>query len=84
MLKKILVSLFISMPLWSAVDVNTATFDELVSLKGIGKKKASRIIEYREKHGCFKSKKEFLKIKGIKKKTFKKNKGNLIVGKCEK
>jgi len=81
---KIMSILFIvSSLLFSAVDINTATFDELVSLKGIGKKKAKRILKYRKKHGCFHSFKEFRKVKGIKKKTIKKNKGNIIVGECK-
>ena len=70
--------------LFAAVDINTATFEELVSLKKIGPKKAARIIKYRQKHGCFKDLKEFRKVKGIKKKTIEKNKGNIIVGECKK
>ncbi|NPA66220.1 MAG: helix-hairpin-helix domain-containing protein [Epsilonproteobacteria bacterium] len=70
--------------LFSAVDINTATFDELVSLKGIGKKKAKRILKYRKKHKCFKDFKEFKKVKGINKKTIKKNKKDLILSECKK
>ena len=70
--------------LFAAVDINTATFEELVSLKKIGPKKAARIIKYRQKHGCFKDLKEFRKVKGIKKKTIEKNKGNIIVSECKK
>jgi len=55
-----------------------------VSLKGIGKKKANKILQYRKKHKCFKDLKEFKKVKGIKKKTIKKNKNNLVVGECNK
>ncbi len=83
-MKYILSLLLGSSFLFAAVDINTATFDELVSLKKIGPKKAARIIEYRKKHGCFKNLDEFRKVKGIKKKTIKKNKGNIIVGKCKK
>ncbi len=68
---------------FAAVDINNATLEELVTLKGVGKKKAKRIIKYRKKHGCFHSLKEFKKVKGIKKKTLKKNKGNIIVGPCK-
>lgn len=70
--------------LFATVDINTATFDELVSLKKIGPKKAKRILKYREEHGCFKDLKELKKVKGIKKKTLKKNKGNIVVGECKK
>ncbi len=70
--------------LFAAVDINTATAQELATLKKIGPKKAARIIQYREKHGCFKDLNEFIKVKGIKKKTLKKNKGNIVVSECKK
>jgi len=83
-MKKVLISLLLLASfLFGAVDINTATFNELVSLKGIGKKKAKRILKYRKKHGCFHNFKEFRKVKGIKKKTIKKNKGNIIIGECK-
>ncbi len=84
MMKQLLILLLASSFLFAAVDINTATFEELVSLKKIGPKKAARIIKYRKKHGCFKNLDEFKKVKGIKKKTIEKNKGNIIVGKCKK
>ncbi len=67
--------------LFGAVDINRANAKELATLKGVGAKKAARIIEYRKKH-CFKSIDELRKVKGIKKKTLKKNKGNLSASKC--
>jgi len=70
--------------LFASVDINTATFKELVSLKKIGPKKARRILKYRKAHGCFKNFKEFEKVKGIKKKVIKKNKGNIVIGECKK
>jgi len=69
--------------LFAAVDINHAGVKELATLKGIGVKKAKRIIAYREKHGCFKNLKEFKKVKGVKKKTIKKNKENIIIGECK-
>lgn len=72
--------------LFSAVDINNASAEELASLKGIGMKKAAKIIKYREKH-CFKELKELKKVKGIKKKHYKKimkkNKGNIALGECK-
>ena len=67
--------------LFSAVDINTANAKELATLKGIGEKKAARIIEYRKKN-CFKSIDELRKVKGIKKKTLKKNKDKITASKC--
>lgn len=52
------------------IDLNKATAQELVKLKGIGKKYAERILEYRESHGKFKKIEDIMKVKGIGKKTF--------------
>lgn len=68
--------------LFSAVDINSADAETLATLKKIGPKKAARIIKYRNEHGCFKDLKAFRKVKGINKKTIKKNKGNIVVGPC--
>ena len=83
-MKLFTILLLLSSFLFAAVDINTATLNELISLKKIGPKKAARIIRYRKEHGCFKNLKEFKKVKGIKKKTIKKNKGNIVVGECKK
>jgi competence protein ComEA len=77
----ILVISYIS--LLAAVDINHASVEELATLKGIGVKKAKRIIAYRTKHGCFKDLKSFKKVKGIKKKTIKKNRENIVIGECK-
>jgi len=78
--------LLLSTLLFSAVDINNATKEELVTLKGVGLKKANKILNYRKKH-CFKNLKELKKVKGIKKKQakkiIKKNKGNISVGSCK-
>jgi competence protein ComEA len=50
------------------IDINNASYQELLSLPGIGESIAHRIIRYREKYGSFKDKQELLKIKGIGKK----------------
>jgi competence protein ComEA len=50
---------------FAAVNINTATKDELVTLKGIGDKKAQAIIDYRKKNGDFKSVDDLEKVDGI-------------------
>ena len=62
------------------IDLNTATASELSTLKGIGKKKAQQIIEWRKEYGPFKSVDELTKIKGIGKKTLEKNLSRITVG----
>ena len=80
---KILTMLLLGMTLmFGAVDLNTAGKKELITLSGIGAKKAEAIIEYR-KVDCFKSIEELAKVKGIGKKTVEKNKDNLTVSECK-
>jgi competence protein ComEA len=60
------------------ININTASKKELITLKGIGKKKADRIIEYREEHP-FKTIEELMKVKGIGQKFIDKNKDLITV-----
>ena len=53
-----------------SVNINTATVEELKTLKGVGEKKAEAIIEYRKKNGSFKTKEDLMKVRGIGKKLF--------------
>ena len=50
---------------FAAVNINSATKEELTSLKGIGEKKAQAIIDYRKKNGDFKSVDDLEKVDGI-------------------
>ena len=52
------------------VNINTATVEELKTLKGVGEKKAEAIIDYRKKNGSFKTKEDLMKVRGIGKKLF--------------
>lgn len=56
----------------AAVNINTATPQELASLNGIGPAKAQAIVEYREKNGPFKSVNDLAKVKGLGAKTVEK------------
>ena len=47
------------------VNINTAPASELDRLPGVGAVIAGRIIEYRQKHGAFKSVEELAKVRGI-------------------
>jgi competence ComEA-like helix-hairpin-helix protein len=58
--------------------INTATKKELVTLNGVGKKKADRIIEYREEHP-FEKIEDLKNVQGISQKTLDKNKDLITV-----
>ena len=51
------------------VNINAATLEELQTIKGIGKKKAEAILQYRKEHGPFRTKEDLLQVKGIGKKA---------------
>ncbi|MDD2435104.1 MAG: ComEA family DNA-binding protein [Bacilli bacterium] len=61
------------------IALNTATFEELLTLPGIGNTKANDIIKYREEIGGFKNIEEIMNIKGIGKATYEKFKDYLTL-----
>ena len=61
------------------VNINEADQSLLETLTGIGPAKAKSIIEYREKHGSFKSIEEIMNVSGIGEKTFEKLKDHITV-----
>ena len=61
------------------VNINLATKEELMKLKGVGEAKAELIITYREAKGGFKNITDLMKIKGIKQKFFDKIKDKICI-----
>jgi competence protein ComEA len=56
------------------ININTADAAAIAaSLNGIGESKARAIVDYREKHGPFKSADELVNVKGVGLKTVEKN-----------
>lgn len=53
------------------ININHATVQEIILLRGVGPALANRIIEFRKKNGLFKSKEALLNIKGIGNKKLK-------------
>lgn len=55
------------------ININTASVQQLTQLNGIGSKKAKAIVEYRKKHGKFKSIDDLKNVSGIGASIVKKN-----------
>ena len=66
-------------PAKPALNLNSATLDQLETLPGIGRKTAERILEYRTKSGGFKRIEELMNVKGIGEKSFLKLKPLIAV-----
>jgi competence protein ComEA len=64
-MKKIFILLLMAVSSMLALDINTASKEELVKVKGIGEKKAESIIAYRQEHGNFQSIDDLKNVKGI-------------------
>jgi competence protein ComEA len=64
---------------FAAVNINTATKEQLESLNGVGPVKAQAIIDYRTKNGPFKSLDDLKKVDGIGDATFDKIKKDVAL-----
>jgi competence protein ComEA len=63
----------------SAVNLNTASRDELVTVPGIGPAKAEAIVEHRKAHGPFKSVDDLKQVKGFRDKLVERLRPGLTV-----
>jgi competence protein ComEA len=83
-MKKLLVALFaffaFSGLAMAAVDINTATMEQLEVLKGVGPAKAKAIVEHRTKNGPFKTVDDLEAVKGFGKKTVDSLRSEIFVG----
>ncbi len=85
---RLLALLIACMPLWAfagPVDINTADAETISNeLDGVGLTKAQAIVEYRKKHGPFKSAEDLSLVKGIGERTVEINKSNIRVTAAQK
>ncbi|HEX9778603.1 MAG TPA: ComEA family DNA-binding protein [Geopsychrobacteraceae bacterium] len=61
------------------ININKASVEQLVELKGIGEKTALKIVEYREQQGEFASVDALVNVKGVGSKTLDKIRDRLTV-----
>ena len=64
-----------------AVDVNSASEEELQDVPGIGPSLAKKIVDFRKENGPFKTVDDLLKVRGIGEKSLEKLRPHLTVGK---
>ena len=80
---RLLALLVACMPMWAfagPVDINSADAQTISNeLEGVGLTKAQAIVEYRKKHGPFKSAEDLSLVKGIGERTVELNKANIRV-----
>lgn len=69
-----------SVPVFAAVDVNSASAQQLEAVKGIGPAKARAIIDYRTRNGPFRSLDDLSKVDGIGPKSLEKMRPELQLG----
>lgn len=61
------------------INLNTATREELMTLRGIGEVRADQILRYRQEHGAFGRKEDIMNVPGIKEGAYQKIKEDITV-----
>jgi competence protein ComEA len=61
------------------ININKATSEQLMEIKGIGESYAKRIVEYREKNGPFKKIEDIMEVQGIGTKIFESIKDRITI-----
>ena len=68
-----------SAPVGGKVNINTASVKDLMTLDGVGKKVAEKIVEYRGAHGAFKKAADLRKVEGLGDALWERNKDRIVV-----
>lgn len=61
------------------ININTADVKQLMTLSGVHKKTAEKIVEYRQSHGLFKKAEEVAQVDGIGHALYEKNRARIVV-----
>ena len=66
-------------PSEATVNINAADVKELMTLTGVGRKVAQRIVAYREAHGPFKKMGDVKKVEGVSDAVWEKNRTRIAI-----
>jgi competence protein ComEA len=61
------------------VDINRAGVKELMTLAGVGRGLAEKIVKYRDEHGVFKRPQDLRKVEGVGDALWEKNRARIVV-----
>ena len=61
------------------ININDADLEELISLEGIGKTVAERILDFRNKNGSFQKPEDLMLVKGVGRGLFEMNSDRIII-----
>lgn len=67
-----------SVTIGGKVNINTASVEELMTLSGIGRTVAEKIVEYRTAHGPFKTPEQVRRVRGVGKRLWERNRDRII------
>jgi len=69
----------VATPREATVNINAADVKELMTLEGVGRKVAQRIVSYREAHGPFKKADDLKKVEGVGDAVWEKNRARIAI-----
>jgi competence protein ComEA len=61
------------------VNINTASLTELMTLDGVGRKLAEKIVEHRQTHGPFRKPEDLRRVEGVGAALWEKNRARITV-----
>ena len=61
------------------ININTADVKSLMTLTGVGRSLAEKIVKYRDEHGSFKRPQDLRKVEGVGETLWEKNRERIVV-----
>ena len=69
----------VSAPAGTKININTAGVDELMTLAGVGRSLAEKIVKHRDQHGLFKKPEDLRKVDGVGSSLLQNNRARIVV-----